>query len=269
MGFGGSILISLRKAATRLYSDYLMPSRLAEYEKLVVAIKEAGYEQMSVRDAWYSLNKNKKLNNVFVHRHDIDTDLPTAKKFFEIELKHGVVSTFYFRQSTLDVKFMQDIEDCGGEASYHYEELATYAKKNHIKSPEVLLRHWRPIQENFRKNLIEIRDKTGLPCSTVASHGDFANRKLGLVNHLILQDPEFRKKCGVLLESYDEELIKIFDYRISDKPFPKLWHPNSPLDAIKMKASNIFLLTHPRQWQKSYVANTRENFVRLYEELIW
>jgi len=34
----------------RVYADYLMPSRLGEYESLVRAVAAAGYAQLSVRD---------------------------------------------------------------------------------------------------------------------------------------------------------------------------------------------------------------------------
>jgi hypothetical protein len=254
---------------SRLYSDYLMPSRLGEYEDLILAIKDSGYRQTSVQKASSSIQSTGKLNSVFVHRHDIDTDVATAKKMFDIERKHGVESTFYFRLSTLDVCFMREIEEYGSEASYHYEELASHAKKNHIKSRDVLLRRVGLIQEEFFENLEEIRAVTGLPCATVASHGDFANRKIGLVNHLILKDSDFRNKCNIELESYDDELMKHFQFRISDRPYPNFWHPVPPTQAINHKANNIFLLTHPRQWRSSVVANTRENAVRLYEGLRW
>ena len=261
--------MNFKNLAVRLYGDYLMPSRLSEYEDLIVAIKDAGYNQTSVINAWSYIKSAGKLNATFVHRHDIDTDIATAKKIFDIERRHGVKSSFYFRLSTLHVNFMREIEEYGSEASYHYEELATYAKNNHIKSPDVLQARVGLIQENFLKNLQKIRQITGLPCKTVASHGDFANRKLGLVNHVILKDYVFRDKCNIELESYDAELMNYFDFRMSDKPYPDFWHPLSPFEVISDKANNIFLLTHPRQWSSSILENTRENAIRLYEGWRW
>mgnify|MGYP006145381963 CR=1 FL=1 len=69
----------------------------------------------------------RELPVVLVHRHDIDTDLPTARRMFALEQKHGVRASYYFRLSTLDFGLMRDIERYGSEASYHYEEIATYA----------------------------------------------------------------------------------------------------------------------------------------------
>ena len=119
----------------RLYSDYAMPSRLPAHEEFIRAARDMGYAQTSVRAFYLSLlNKERDANQrAVVHRHDIDTDLRTARKLFEIEKKHGIRSTFYFRLSTLDFPFMREIEEYGSEASYHYEELATFAKKKRNK----------------------------------------------------------------------------------------------------------------------------------------
>ena len=257
------------KVFNRLYGDYFMPSRLPDYERLIIAEKKVGYRQLPVRDAWSEIDSGKTLNRVVVHRHDIDTDVKTARKIFDIERKHGITSTYYFRLSTLDIKLMREIEDFGGEASYHYEEVASYAKRNHIKSPNALKEKINIIRAEFLRNLHEIRECTGLPCVTVAAHGDFANRKLGVFNDLILQDLNFRSECKIALESYDSKLINNFTVRISDKPFPCFWSPHAPYEALETKVDSIFLLTHPRQWKSSFFPNTRENFVRLYEGLIW
>ena len=253
----------------RLFSDYFMPSRLREYEDLVVSIKDAGYLQTSVISAWSTIISLGNLESTFVHRHDVDTDVSTAKKMFHIERKHGVYSTYYFRLTTLDVGFMREIEEYGSEASYHFEELATHAKKFHIKSPEILLDKIDLIRKEFSHNLERIRIMTGLPCQSVASHGDFANRKLGLVNQLILDDKDFRKKCNIKIESYDNDLMKFFDSRISDRPYPDFWYPESPLSAMSRNLNNILLLSHPRQWQSNFLANSRESIVRAYEGIRW
>ena len=123
----------------RLYCDYLMPSQLASYEDLVCAAKQAGYVQTSVRGFHDMVSKGQPLaERVFVHRHDIDSDLRTTRKLFEIEKKHGIKSSYYFRLSTLDFGLMQEIEEYGSEASYHYEELAAFAKKHKLKDPAIV-----------------------------------------------------------------------------------------------------------------------------------
>lgn len=258
----------IEKIFNRIYSDYLMPSRFEEYEKILLASKRNGYVHLSVRDFCEQLEHDDIPKKVFVHRHDIDTDVKTARKIFEIEKKHGIHASYYFRLSTLDFKLMREIEDFGSEASYHFEEIATYAKCNHIKDPNIVRKSMISIREDFFKNLKMIEKNLEKKITTVASHGDFANRKLKIVNFELLND-DFRKQCGLKCECYDEILMKNFDARISDKPYPVYYSPCSVFDEIANGKKHIYFLSHPRQWNTSFYDNTKENFTRLIESLRW
>ncbi|MDB5756509.1 MAG: hypothetical protein JWR56_2937 [Massilia sp.] len=254
---------------SRLYSDYLMPSQLAGYEQLVCAAQKAGYTQTSVRSYLDMVRDGRyRPDKVLVHRHDIDTDLRTTRKLFEIEKKHGIKSSFYFRLSTLDFSLMREIEEYGSEASYHYEELATYAKKHKIKDPAVLRGRLPEIREEFIANFARIEQGLGKKMRTVAGHGDFANRRLKVINTEILEDPRLRQRCGIECETYDRTLMDNVDIYISDRPPPQFYHPSSPVDALR-RHSRIYLLTHPRQVETNWTANTRDNLSRFYEGLTW
>jgi hypothetical protein len=101
----------------RLYSDYLMPSRLAEYEALLARAAQCGYRQLSVRDFHRAVRRQgTAMGKVLVHRHDIDGDVRTARKMFALETKHGAKAGYYFRLSTLDYGSMRDIEAGGSLA---------------------------------------------------------------------------------------------------------------------------------------------------------
>src|SRR5262249_30731149 len=137
---------------------------------------------------------------LLVLRHDVDTDCATARCMWRIERPLGIRSSYYFRLSTLDIPFMREIERDGGEASYHYEELATFAKRTRSTNPADVLANLALIRKSFQRNLTRLRKRSGLPITIVASHGDFANRKLSLCNWLILQDHAFRDEVNVELE---------------------------------------------------------------------
>lgn len=253
--------------ANRIYSHYLMPSRLAEYASLLQLAQAAGYTQLSVR-AFHRALGGAPPANAIVHRHDIDSDLRTARKMFDIETRCGVSSSFYFRLSTLDFGLMREIEAYGSEASYHYEEVADFAKANHIKDADALRRRFPEIRIAFLQNYEWIQDKLGIKLSTVASHGDFANRRLKVINHEILRDRAFRARCGIECESYDAELLRQFDIYISDRPHPQYYHPVSPFAALG-QYKRICLLTHPVQWETNWLENTRCSVRRLADELRW
>jgi hypothetical protein len=253
----------------RLYADYLMPSRLGVFEDIIVAARDNGYTQMSVRNFWEILRSGGPVpDKVVLRRHDIDTDLRTTRKLFEIERKHGIRSSFYFRLATLDLDLMHEIESYGSEASYHYEELATFAKRNHIKEPASVLKQLPKIRDEFLDNFQRIERQLGRKLRTVASHGDFANRRLKLNNTEVLSDPQLRADCGIECETYDSELTRHFDIYISDCPPPRYYRPIHPIDAIG-HYKRIYLLTHPRQCATNWKVNTKDNIFRMYEGLRW
>jgi hypothetical protein len=258
----------MKSLINRLYAHYLMPSRLREYEDLLMQANEAGYRQLSIRDFHRTVCRGGAApGKVLVHRHDIDSDVRTARKMFAIEVRHGVRASYYFRLSTLDFGFMRDIEAAGSEASYHYEEVATFAKQHRLRSADAVRARFSEIRSLFEHNYNRIRDELGMAMTTVASHGDFANRKLKVINHELLDD-ELRRRCGIECESYDEALLRHFDQYISDKPYPVFFHPQSPFKALGRR-ERICLLTHPMQWETNWVENTRCNVVRLAEEVAW
>lgn len=254
----------------RIYSDYLMPSRLAEYEGLVQAARDCGYDQLSLRQFVQGMPADAACAKArtLVHRHDIDSDVRTAAKMFGIEARHGITASYYFRLSTLDFGLMREIEAYGSEASYHFEEVADYAKRHHLKTAQAVRLRFPEIREQFMRNLAHIEQTLGAKIHTVASHGDFANRRLNVINYEILQDPGFRARCGIACEAYDPAILQRFDLYISDRPPPTYYHPTAPRAALG-RYHCICLLTHPVQWETNWGASTRTNMRRLLEGITW
>lgn len=259
----------MKTLLNRLYADYLMPTRLGEYESLLQRARDMGYAQLPVRRFFRELGvAGTDPGKVLVHRHDIDSDLRTARKMFALETRHGVTATYYFRLSTLDFGFMREIEAAGGEASYHYEEVADYAKRHRIRSAQEIRRRFPEIREQFVRNFNSITERLGMRMVTVASHGDFANRRLQVINHELLRDAELRQRCGIECESYDTELLRHFDIYISDREYPHFYHPMPPFQALG-RYERICFLTHPLQWETNWIETTRCNLRRLAEEIAW
>lgn len=252
----------------RLYSDYAMPSRLTVYEQFVMAAHNAGYTQTSVRGFVNAQHGQSRDDKVIIQRHDIDTDLRTTRKLFELEKRYGVKSSYYFRLSTLDYRLMAEIEEYGSEASYHYEELATFAKRNKIRNAQQVRERLPEIRGEFVANFTRIERRFGRKLTTVASHGDFANRRLNLRNTEILNDERLRRICGIACEAYDPSLMQKVDVYISDRPHPQYFHPMPPVDALG-RYNRIYLLTHPRQLETNWRENTKENLSRYCQDLVW
>ena len=119
----------------RLYEDCLMPSRLNSYESYLVELLDRNYTFLTVENFARRVKSNDHLPvPCALLRHDIDTGIGTARQMFCIEHALGIKSSYYFRLSTVDVGFMQEIAAKGSEASYHFEEIATVAKKYGLRS---------------------------------------------------------------------------------------------------------------------------------------
>ena len=255
-----------RIAWNRIYSDYLMPSRLGAYECLLEAALGAGYRIVSVERFW-SLVVADELNTsgrYLILRHDMDTDSRAAVGMWQIEQALGAEGSYFFRRSTVHLPFMRAIADSGSHASYHYEELASLARARHARTAADALDLVPEAQDAFRRNLEGLRAATGLPMRVVASHGDFVNRKLGIANTVLLADAHFRARVGVDLETYDDALVSCFSSRHSDTLHPRHWIPDSPLAAITKGLPVIHVLVHPRHWQVRRIASARDDAARLW-----
>jgi hypothetical protein len=255
----------------RVYGDLLMPSRLEAYRGLLETALGAGYEIVSVERFWTLIGAGAvdPARRYLVLRNDIDTGPQTAGAMWRIEHSLGIVGSHFFRLSTLDLALMNDIAAAGGEASYHYEELATVAKRRHLRTRSAALGHVPEAQDLFRSNLARLRTVSGLPMHVVAAHGDFVNRKLGLTNSTILADPAFRAEIGIELETYDEAFMSYVTSRHADLTSPPYWTPANPLAAIERAEPIVYLLVHPRGWQVERMFNARDNVTRIWEGLVY
>lgn len=258
----------MKKIAYRFFNDFLMPSRLDELERVLLEALFEGYQVLSIHH-FLSLARERSLDvrsRYLILRHDIDTDVATAKEIWQLERRHGICASFFFRLQTADIALMNEIHTGGGEVGYHFEEIATVAKRKGLKVTSNLDHLRKHAGELFCKNLATLRKNSGLPLRGIAAHGDFVNRRLGIVNFELLTT-EIRQLMNIDYEAYDAELVDRLSSRFSDVMYPKLWKPADPIAAIKRGDQVVKLLIHPRQWQSKSLVNAKDNAVRIYEEL--
>jgi hypothetical protein len=260
-------LTMARTVWSRVYVDFLMPSRLPAYRSMLEAALTAGYAIESIEQFWGRIvgGTLDPDSRYLILRHDVDTDPGTAAEMWRIERSLGVRGSFYFRLSTIDLRLIEAISADGGEVGYHYEELATIAKRRRLRSRDEVVDHVPEAQELFARHLTRLRDITGLPMRIVASHGDFINRRLHVDNLEILADAAFRRKVGVDLETYDDAFMKHVTARHADAFHPVYWKPGDPLVAIDRREPVIYVLVHPREWRTAWRVNARDDLRRVAE----
>lgn len=242
----------------RFYNDYLMPSRLTNYETLLKKFLKNDFKFICVKDYHKLFNDNFKY---CIIRHDIDSDVNIAKKMFEIEKKLNIYSTYYFRKSTLNKEFIKEINEYGSEVGYHYEEIASFCRKEKNINRFNVKNNIFLIKQSFIENIEQIEKEYNIKIYSIASHGDFINRKIDIANKY-LYDNDMQNKLK-LIEAYDVE--QYLDFRTKDAMYPKLLVDN-PDDAI-VNSKKVLLLIHPRWWNKAPFERFRLDIKRLWDEL--
>ena len=247
----------------RIYSDYFMPGRWAQYRAFLAAAKGKGYQFVRHQDADTAFTTDAK--RLFFLRHDIDTDVPNAWTMIRIEREMGVQSTYYFRRSTADLDLMHAVLEAGSEVGYHYEEVADHIKDSGVRTREEALAGMDQIRAAFLEHFRAFEALLGTKVLTVAAHGDFANRYLRLPSTSLLTD-ELRRATGIKLEAYDESLTGKITFRAADEEYPGLWKPSCLLAAIASESPYILVLIHPRHWERAPFYRFRLDVDRLVQD---
>ncbi len=257
--------MSPRVLAARVHRDYVQPERLGDFRALLGRAVELGYETMTL-SAFARLAEAGDLagrQRVLLVRHDVDSDLRRARRMSEIERELGIVGSYFFRRSTWDVEFMHELQSAGFEVGYHYEELATLVKQRGVSTAADARELIPPARERLGSALAELRAGSGLALDVVASHGDFANRAIGVSNVELLADRSFRARIGVRLEAYDVEAH--VDARASDGAPRGFWQPMDPGAAVERGERVVEVLVHPRSWGAAPMTNLRIDVRRLLD----
>lgn len=253
---------------SRIYDNFLRRPRFDIYDRMLRYAIEQGYKFYTIEEFNSILLKGPLDTSIkyAILRHDIDTDPLTAYELFKIEKRYSIASTYYFRLNTIKERLIERMLLKGEvEISYHYEEIATYAEKYRIKSPNEIYTHMESIRELFLENLEVFRKKLRVASSTVASHGDFVNVHLKLPNWYLCND-DVRKKGGIKVEAYDPFLMNFVTCRIADLgDIDGIWTPRGFYDSVSSNENVIYILVHPRQWYSRIYSNMKADFIRIKE----
>ncbi|HEX9159351.1 MAG TPA: hypothetical protein VF835_03910 [Rhizomicrobium sp.] len=253
----------------RVWQDLFMGSRLAEYTALLERLKELGYRFCTMTEFIGIADRGEApASPVCLLRNDVDSDPRGAAQMFECDRRVGARATYYFRLATLDRALAARMAACGSEVGYHFEEIATIAKRQTLRSKEDVLEKLDVIRDEFRRNVAIFRERSGVPLHTIASHGDFANRRLGVPNQELLT-PALLNELDIVADAYDRRIHAGLAARFTDCPPPQWWKPDDPMRALVKKPATISILVHPRQWICHPAANLRATFRRVWEEADW
>lgn len=254
----------------RIGEDYFKKSRLPDYKKTLERAKEHGYRMVGVLDFARMVRAGEiEGQKIYLNRHDIDTSPKVAAEMFAIEKEvYGKSATvsYYFRETTIDKKLIKELDEYGYETGYHYEQLATYAKKHKLKSREAIEKSVEKAGQEFLVELERFRRDTGSKSISIASHGDFINTRYDIQSYEMLRVPDIRKNAGIEVEAYDDDIMQYVEERYADQNLLEKYSERI-ISAFERNVPIVMSLTHPRNWKVDVWANTVENWRRLTQDI--
>jgi hypothetical protein len=252
-----------------VWQSMLMGSRIHLYRALLGFLAETGYCFRTMSEfAVGADRRDPDSSPVCLLRNDVDSDPAGAALMFASDRAAGARATYFFRLSTLDTALAREIAASGGEVGYHFEEIATVAKRLGLRSRQQVDAHMDLVRQEFRENIRRFATIMGIIPRVVAAHGDFVNRHIGVPNDYLL-DPELMNELGIVVDAYDPRVHANLRARFSDWPAPQWWNPADPIVSLQDRPATISILVHPRQWTCNPLLNLRLDALRLGEEVGW
>jgi len=250
----------------RLRQNYLMPDRLDEYRLLLTGIRHRGYRFLPLVEFANTIRAGNTTNApTCLLRVDVDSDPRGAGRMFAVERELGIRSTYYFRLSTIDRALIAEMVQHGTEIGYHFEEASTLARQRGYRSAADVEDAREELRAQFRANVAKFHERTGVTPRTVAAHGDFLNRRLGVSNNCFV-DRALLDELEISAEAYERWLVSHISARIADRPAPRHWHPYPPEVALASNPAVVSLIVHPRQWVRHSSSNARADWERVWAE---
>ncbi len=261
----------LAAAATRVRRRYRGTDRSAEYARLLGLAAAAGYELVSLSEF---VDRTRQAtgdrSRLVALRHDVDiNDVEGNRAFYQRELAAGARSTFYFRWTTAPAhrRLIERLLEDGFEVGYHFEEAATVAKRHCLHSRSAVEARQDEVEDLMRRRTAEFRRRWNPGLKSAASHGDWMNRRLGLINHELVS-VHLLNDCGLAFEAYGDAILGRADVYVSDVARPgSRWSRDYGLEAAIADGHRwICMLTHERRWHENLAASVEADLRRAADE---
>jgi hypothetical protein len=205
-----------------------MGSRIDAFRALLTRLRASGYRFETITEFLLAAERGEQKDQpVCLLRVDVDTDPQGAAAMFAAMHELGIRATYYFRLSTIDGPLARRISQSGDEVGYHFEEIASFAKRKGLLNRERANAHFDAMHEDFHRNVECFARQTGIRPRSAAAHGDFANRRLRMSNSELIT-PRLLRDTEIVVHTSYARLDGHHVARYSDAPAPVWWRPSDP-----------------------------------------
>jgi len=233
-----------------------MDFTLAKYEELLQSLLNADYSFQT-----FSEHIRAPKERCVILRHDVDDKPSNSLKFAQIQHKHSIKGTYYFRcvPQSYDIAIIKEIHHLKHEIGYHYEEMDIC--KGNVQESLVL----------FQKNLNLLRQIA--PVVTICMHGSprskFDNKDLWENNkytdYQVIGEPYFDlnfNKIGYLTDTgrrWNGEKYSVRD-KVNSAFHFNYRTTNDIIGAVlKNELPNQMMFTfHPQRWNSNLLSWGKE-----------
>ncbi len=243
-----------------------MDFTVAEYKKLVTALKEQGYQFQT-----YAEFITSPKDRMIILRHDVDLLPLNSLNFAKIQNELGIKGTYYFRAvpESWDEGIIKEIASLGHEIGYHYECLTTCSgdMDKGIK--------------DFEENLEALRKLA--PVSTICMHGSPMSKydskdlwkNYNYRDYDIIGEPYFDVNFNEVFyltdtgRKWDGDKVSVRD-RV-DSSFNLSFHTTQDIISYTNSVglpNKIMFTFHPQRWSDNLFIWTKELILQSIKNVI-
>lgn len=238
------------------------------YEELIEALKGAGYNFITFED-YFTLDKLPE--PLVILRHDVDRIPPNAVVMAEIEKRHNIRASYYFRivPEAWDTNVIKKIASLGHECGYHYEDL-DLTKGDIDAAYKLALKHLDQLKEFYPVKTICMHGSPMSPNDNKEVWRKYSYKELG-----IIAEPYFDLDYNKLLyitdtgRAWNKTNVSVRD-KVETKFNIDVKTTSQLIDLIHSGKlpQQVMINTHPNRWHNAVLPWTKELIMQNIKNIV-
>jgi hypothetical protein len=232
------------------------------YKKWEIFCSQIQKLQIKSVTAYDALEHSKSVENYFILKHDVETNVKKALNLALIENKYGLSATYYVQSYLIEndenVKILKQILKLGHEVTYHYDVLDS--NNGDFKLAEL----------EFDKTLLKFKN-LGMNVRTVCPHGnpvkdragwssnkdffrnEILNVKYSEIADIVINPEKFTNKELIYISDAGFGWKKITDISNNDKNESEdieIKDLNDVVNLMQDRSKTFIISAHPHRWRQ-------------------